>query len=324
SSVVKVYRQLAAVRIYNGYGPTENTTFTCCYPIPRDIQEDEHIPIGRPITGTNVYVLNSSGSLSPAGVAGELCTSGLGLAHGYVNNTALTAEKFVKNPFEPDSLMYRSGDLVRWSADGNLLFLGRIDNQVKIRGYRIEPGEIEVVISGLEEINQALVLVKEQGGDKYLVAYYTAAEAIADLRQRLKGLLPDYMLPYYYVHLPAFPLTANGKVDRRALPDAILDIEDNYEAPSGALEHTLVGIWSEILKIDQDKISVNRSFFDLGGHSLKALGLVNKIHKTFSVEFPISDVFSSPTIKLMAKIIEVQQWIDEGVDESSETIKIII
>ncbi|MBB6274917.1 amino acid adenylation domain-containing protein, partial [Pedobacter cryoconitis] len=303
SSVVKVYRQLAAVRIYNGYGPTENTTFTCCYPIPRDIQEDEHIPIGRPITGTNVYVLNSSGSLSPAGVAGELCTSGLGLAHGYVNNAVLTDEKFVKNPFEPDSLMYRTGDLVRWSADGNLLFLGRIDNQVKIRGYRIEPGEIEVVISGLEEINQALVLVKEQGGDKYLVAYYTAAEAIADLRQRLQGLLPDYMLPSYYVHLPAFPLTANGKVDRRALPDAILDIEDNYEAPSSKMEHTLVEIWSEILKIDQDKISVNRSFFDLGGHSLRAMSLANRIWKELGAEVSLKAIFSHQDIRSLSVYI---------------------
>ncbi|AOM78758.1 hybrid non-ribosomal peptide synthetase/type I polyketide synthase [Pedobacter steynii] len=326
ASVCKVYRQLPELNIYNGYGPTENTTFTCCYKIPRTIQADENIPIGRPITGSDVYVLNSSIDLCPDGVAGELCISGLGLARGYVNNEALTAEKFVSNPFEKDGLMYRTGDLVRWKRDGNIEFLGRIDDQVKIRGYRIEPGEIEAVISGLEEVNQTLVMVKEQGGDKHLVAYYTTATRIpfADLKQRLQGLLPDYMLPSYYVYLSEFPLTSNGKVDRRKLPELSLDVSDDYVAASTELERTLTGIWSEVLKIDQDKISVNKSFFDLGGHSLKAMSLANKIHKTFSVDFPISDVFNNPTVKLMAKIIEVQQWIGVSVNKSSEIIKIKI
>ncbi|MBB5639443.1 amino acid adenylation domain-containing protein, partial [Pedobacter cryoconitis] len=291
------------LKIYNNYGPTENTVVTTVADL--SAYKGGLISIGRPIRGSRVYILDQYQKLSPEGVAGELCISGIGLARGYVNNAVLTAEKFVQNPFEPDSLMYRTGDLVRWTGDGNIEFLGRIDDQVKIRGYRIELGEIEAVISELEDVDQALVLVKEKGGDKQLVAYYTAAASIplVDLRQRLQGLLPDYMLPSYYVHLSAFPLTANGKVDRRALPEIVLDIENNYQVPSSETEHILVRIWSEILKIDEDKISVNRSFFDLGGHSLKAMSLVNRIRKELGTEVPLKAIFSHQDIRSLAVYI---------------------
>ncbi|MBB5639445.1 amino acid adenylation domain-containing protein, partial [Pedobacter cryoconitis] len=299
-------RYLEKYDFYNKYGPTECTISCLIYRATQMISSGSGVPVGRPVTGTSVYILDQYQGLSPEGVAGELYVSGLGLASGYVNNIALTAEKFVENPFEPGSLMYRTGDLVRWTEDGNIDYLGRIDDQVKIRGYRIEPGEIEVVISGLEEINQALVLVKEQGDDKYLVAYYTAAEAVADLKQRLQDLLPDYMLPSYYVHLPAFPLTANGKIDRRALPEIVLNTEDSYQGPSNLIETKLLSIWSEILKIDEDKISVNRSFFDLGGHSLKAMSLVNRIRKELGTEVSLKVIFSHQDIRsLSAYILEM-------------------
>ncbi|SFA60799.1 amino acid adenylation domain-containing protein, partial [Pedobacter suwonensis] len=248
ASVAKVYRQLPGVCVYNGYGPTENTTFTCMYAIPRGIADQSHIPIGRPVMGTDVYVLGRSGGLSPLGVSGELCVSGFGLAQGYVGNDALTREKFVANPFEENSLMYRTGDLVRWGDDGNLEFLGRMDSQVKIRGYRIEPGEIEVVMGGLDGINQVLVEVVGDGPEKALVAYYTTLSGLAveDLKERVKELLPDYMLPSYYVHLASFPLTLNGKIDRRKLPVVELSGESDYHAPSGEMEELLVSVWSEV------------------------------------------------------------------------------
>jgi amino acid adenylation domain-containing protein len=326
ASVAKVYRQLPGVRLYNGYGPTENTTFTCIYAIPQTIADQNHIPIGRPVMGTDVYVLGRGGGLSPLGVAGELCVAGFGLADGYVGNEKLTREKFVNNPFEENSLMYRTGDLVRWGEGGNLEFLGRIDDQVKIRGYRIEPGEIEVAMGGLDGVNQVLVEVIGEGSEKALVAYYTTVSGLAvkGLKERAKELLPDYMLPSYYVHLASFPLTVNGKIDRRKLPVVELSEESDYHAPCGEMEELLVSIWSEVLKLAPEGISVTRSFFDLGGHSLKAMSLANKIHRTFAVDFPISEVFNNPTIKSMAKIIEVQQWIGEGINGRSEAIKIKI
>ncbi|SFA60843.1 amino acid adenylation domain-containing protein, partial [Pedobacter suwonensis] len=189
---LKGYNRL---KIYNNYGPTENTVVTTV----ADLSDYKGgvISIGRPIAGSRVYVVDGYGGLSPMGVAGELCVSGLGLAQGYVGNDALTREKFVANPFEENSLMYRTGDLVRWGPGGNLEFLGRVDDQVKIRGYRIEPGEIEVVMGGLEGVGQVLVVARGDGGEKALVAYYTtqSGAAVPDLKERAQELLPDYMLP---------------------------------------------------------------------------------------------------------------------------------
>ncbi|AOM78759.1 non-ribosomal peptide synthetase [Pedobacter steynii] len=310
-----------SLKIYNNYGPTENTVVTTVADLTG--YKGGVISIGRPISGTCVYILDQYQGLSPEGASGELCISGLGLAAGYVNNEALTAEKFVSNPFEKDGLMYRTGDLVRWGADGNIEFLGRIDDQVKIRGYRIEPGEIEVVISGLEEINQALVVVKEERGDQHLVAYYTTSTmvSVADLKQRLQGLLPEYMLPSYYVHLSEFPLTVSGKIDRRGLPELSLDVSDDYLAASTELERTLTGIWSEVLKIDQDKISVNKSFFDLGGHSLKAVQLISQINKKIKKEVGLVDLFRSSTISALAEVITVKEYTDVISDENLVLLK---
>ncbi|SFA60856.1 amino acid adenylation domain-containing protein, partial [Pedobacter suwonensis] len=210
-----VNRYVKKYDFYNKYGPTEATISCTIFHVDDTIGYGSMVPIGRPIAGSRVYVVDGYGGLSPMGVAGELCVSGLGLAQGYVGNEKLTAEKFVVNPFEENSLMYRTGDLVRWGPGGNLEFLGRVDDQVKIRGYRIEPGEIEVVMGGLEGVGQVLVVARGDGGEKALVAYYTtqSGEAIPDLKERAQELLPDYMLPSYYVHLSSFLLTVNGKID---------------------------------------------------------------------------------------------------------------
>ncbi|SFA59313.1 AMP-binding enzyme, partial [Pedobacter suwonensis] len=234
-----------------------------------------------------------------------------------------TREKFVANPFEENSLMYRTGDLVRWGPGGNLEFLGRVDDQVKIRGYRIEPGEIEVVMGGLEGVGQVLVVARGDGGEKALVAYYTtqSGAAVPDLKERAQELLPDYMLPSYYVHLSSFPLTVNGKIDRRGLPEVDLSAEDHYVAARGAMEELLVSIWSDVLKLPPDRISVTRSFFDLGGHSLKAMKVIAQINKKIEKEIGLVDLFRSTTISALAEVITHKEHPEVIGDENLVLLK---
>jgi len=298
SSVIKVYAALPGATVYNGYGPTENTTFTCCYKIPRDIKGNQQIPIGRPICGTSVYIMDQYQRLSPHGTVGELCISGIGLAQGYINNKALTDEKFVPNPYLEGALMYRTGDLVRWSMDGYIEFLGRVDDQAKIRGYRIEPGEIEKVLLQFDGIEQALVLLKQNNTDKYLAAYYVAEEEIEEgaIRKFLRNVLPDYMIPAGFVYLDSFPLTVNGKIDRKSLPDLSFS-KVKYDGPITATEQHLMKIWSEALQLNITDIDIDSSFFELGGHSLKAIHVVNQIWKEMEVQVPLSAIFNHQDIR---------------------------
>ncbi|AOM78756.1 non-ribosomal peptide synthetase [Pedobacter steynii] len=304
SSVVKVYAALPGVTVYNGYGPTENTTFTCCHKIPRDIRGDQHIPIGRPVSGTSVYILNKYQRLSPYGTVGELCISGIGLSHGYINNQVLTDEKFILNPYLDGALMYRTGDLARWSANGFIEFLGRTDDQVKIRGYRIEPREIEKNLLQLGGVKQVLVVLKEGEADKYLVAYYVAEVEIEDasIRKFLLEILPDYMIPTGFVYLDSFPLTVNGKIDRRSLPEVVFS-KGKYEGPVTTTEQQLMKIWSEVLPLNIEEIDIRSSFFDLGGHSLKAVSVVNQIWKEMEVEVPLSAIFGYQDIRSLCAYI---------------------
>jgi len=304
-------------KFYNEYGPTETTVTSLIYLAENKEESILSVPIGHPISGTCVYVLDRHQNLCFEGALGELYISGLGLAKCYVNNDALTREKFVNNPFEENSLMYRTGDLVRWRADGYMEFMGRIDEQVKIRGYRIEPGEIEMALTALEEIKQALVMVQKQGNDKHLIAYYTTTSSneISSLKQHLQSSLPDYMLPSYYIHLPEFPLTSNGKIDRRRLSELNPDMmADDDQAASNQIEMQLVHIWSDILKIEENKIGVNRSFFELGGHSLNATLLANSIYKQFHLKIALKEFFQKPTISLMASFIESCMWVSKEED----------
>jgi acyl-coenzyme A synthetase/AMP-(fatty) acid ligase/acyl carrier protein len=293
------------------YGPTENTvdvTTWECKP------EDDHIvvPIGHPIANTQVYILDANLQPVPVGVQGELHIGGASLARGYLNRPELTAEKFIANPFsyESDSRLYKTGDLVRYRNDGTIEFLGRKDFQVKLRGFRIELGEVETTLCLHPSVSEAVVVAREdRPGDKRLVAYVLAAAAESAfstgvLRAFLQEKLPDYMIPSAFVSMDALPLTANGKVDRRALPapdERRPDIEESFAAPRNAVEEALAEIWGEILRIE--KVGIQDNFFELGGHSLMATQIISRLSNVFQVEIPLRQLFLYPTIAELALII---------------------
>ncbi|WP_434284402.1 amino acid adenylation domain-containing protein, partial [Clostridium botulinum] len=293
--------------INNVYGPTECCVDSSIYVIDCEkVNNIEIIPIGKPMANYKLYIIDKYNKLLSIGVPGELCISGDGVARGYLNNLELTELKFIDNPFEPGTKMYKTRDLARWLPDGNIEFLGRIDNQVKIRGFRIELGEIENRLLQYESVKEAAVVVKEKKDkEKYVCGYVVSEKNLEelDLKSHLKETLPEYMVPAYFVELEKMPLTANGKLDRRALPEPNLDESlVEYEAPRNKVEETLAKIWSEILGVE--KIGISDNFFDLGGHSLKATILMSKIHKELNKEVPLKELFKSPTIKDLSKYIE--------------------
>jgi len=296
--------------IFNEYGPTEATVGCTLYKY--DLEEDNGIavPIGVPASNMKIYILNKDNSPQPIGIPGELYISGDGLARGYINHPELTAEKFFKNPFVQGERIYKTGDLAKWLPDGNIEFLGRIDHQVKIRGYRIELGEIESFLLKHPGIKEAVVIAKEDGnGSKYLCAYIAGEKefVLGELREHLSKELPDYMIPLYFVQLESIPLTPNGKLDRKALPEPNVSMMAGaeYEAPRNGIEEKLVKIWQEVLGVE--KIGINDSFFELGGHSLKATSMAAKIHKELNVEVPLKEIFSTPTIKGLSGYIAVSK-----------------
>ncbi|KAG0222517.1 hypothetical protein BGW42_006481 [Actinomortierella wolfii] len=290
------------VRIFNMYGPTETTVNATAFEITRSINNLERLPIGRPIGNTRVYVLDEHLVPVPIGVVGELYIGGPGVANGYLNRPDLTAKSFVPDPFssEPGARMYKTGDLVRYLSDGNLVFLGRGDNQIKIRGFRVELGEIEARLLEYPDVREAIVITKGEGGDKRLVAYVVASAAredlVTNLRQDLLARLPEYMIPSAFVCLDAMPLTNNGKIDRRALPDpgSASFVVGNYEAPQGDIEVALAEIWSELLKID--RVGRHDDFFMLGGHSLLAMRMIGAVRARLGVDLKLHSLFLTPTI----------------------------
>jgi tyrocidine synthetase-3 len=293
--------------LFNHYGPTENTVVTSCMPVN---QNYANIPIGKPIANVRTYIVDQYHRMQPVGIPGELCVSGAGLARGYLNLPELTAAKFVTNPLEPGERMYRTGDLARWLPDGDIEFLGRIDQQVKIRGFRIEPGEIESQLLKHTAIQAAVVVARDdpQRG-KYLCAYIVAAQelTVAEFRRHLSRELPDYMIPSYLVQLEQLPLTPNGKIDRKALPEPGADIQTGvaYQAPRNETELELAKIWQEVLGVARAGIDDN--FFELGGHSLKAIALMAKLHQIFNKAISLKAIFSHPTIKALAGVIEKEK-----------------
>ena len=305
----KFYSLAKGVKLENIYGPTEATIYSAGYSIS-DAEERVNIPIGRPMQNMRAYITDKHNNLQPIGVAGELCLAGDGLARGYLNREELTAEKFVENPFEPGNKMYRTGDLARWLPDGNIEFLGRIDNQVKVRGFRIELGEIENELLKYEDVREAIAVARDdESGNKYLCAYVVGEKALdsRNLREHLSKELPDYMMPSYFMQLEKLPLNSSGKLDRKALPepDGSIGTGVEYEAPRNELEEKLAAIWKDILRID--KVGINNSFFELGGHSLKATVLVSRIHKELEAEVPLREIFRLTTIKELAEYIKGTQ-----------------
>jgi amino acid adenylation domain-containing protein len=302
-------------RLVNHYGPTENTVVsTCAEVLARGSAGGEAPPIGRPLPNTRVYVVDRRLQPVPIGVPGELLLGGAQLSPGYWNRPELTAEKFVADPFgnEPGARVYRTGDLVRWLPDGNLEFLGRIDQQVKIRGLRIELGEIEANLAGHPAVHEVAVLAREDTeGDKRLVAYLVADDPPADLvellRARLRAALPEYMVPAAFVLLERLPLTPNGKLDRAALPApaATAAAARSHEPPLGATETVLARIWCDVLGLE--RVGRHDHFFELGGHSLLAMQVVTRVRQDLEVELPVRDVFASPSVaRLAARLDELQ------------------
>jgi acyl carrier protein len=265
-------------------------------------------PIGRPLPNTRAYVVDAHLNAVPIGVPGELLVGGVQLARGYWNRPELTAEKFIADPFRPGERLYRTGDLVRYLADGNIEFLGRIDEQVKIRGFRIELGEIESALSQHPAIREAVVLAREDSpGDKRLVAYLVAkgeAPSASELKEFLARQLPHHMVPSAFVVLQALPLTPNGKVDRRALPapDGAAYTSPGYEAPLGEVESALAQIWAEVLMLE--RVGRHDNFFELGGHSLLAMQVVVRVRQALSVELPMRDLFATPILADLGSRIE--------------------
>ncbi|MED4404214.1 non-ribosomal peptide synthetase, partial [Metabacillus fastidiosus] len=302
--IKKHFEKMPHVRLFNEYGPSENSV---CSTVHELKQGDQKALIGKPITNNKVYILDRNNNLAPLGVAGELCVSGAGLARGYLNRPELTAEKFVLNPFVPGERMYRTGDLARMLPNGNIEFLGRIDHQVKIRGYRIEIGEIENQLLKHPKMKETVVIAREdQDHQAYLCAYVVLEkpkeEWIKEIRAFLTKELPEYMVPAFFVQMDKLPLTTNGKVDRKALPEPDRNgMGTEYEAPRNAVEETLAVIWQDVLGIE--RVGITDHFFEMGGHSLKATAMVSRIHKELKVEVPLRQLFQTPTIKGIAEFI---------------------
>ncbi|MBB5635105.1 amino acid adenylation domain-containing protein [Pedobacter cryoconitis] len=302
--VQKVLSLLGPDRLIHVYGPTESTVFATYYPINSIDTELGTVPIGFPIGDTDAYILDNQLGLLPAGAMGELYIAGDGIVRGYLNAQEETAMRFIPNPFGKGNL-YKTGDLVRRIPDGNIEFIGRIDNQIKIRGFRIELGEIEHQLSLHPGLKDVIVDCRERSGDKLLVAYYVAENEMnsQELKQFLADKLPEYMIPSCFMPVPVFPLTGNGKVDKKMLPVPDIFSGDIYIAPSNQTESELAAIWAEVLNLPFSRISVDKSFFELGGHSLRAMVLTNTIAKKLGITIALRDIFSYPNIKKLSEYI---------------------
>lgn len=294
------------VKAMNVYGPTENTTFSTFYPVDTVAENIVSLPIGSPISNTQCYILNRHDTALPVpalGVVGEICVAGDGLARGYLNHPELTAEKFVANPWEPGARMYKTGDLGRWLADGNIEFVGRKDDQVKVRGFRVELGEIETVLQQHPAIEMAVVMARPNStGEKDIVAYLVSKESlnVTDLRSYLSVTLPAYMIPAHFVALDALPLGPTGKVDKKALPDPLETLMDSgveYVAPRNEKEQQLVEVYEDVLK--KQNIGVRDDFFALGGDSIKSIQVVARL-KQRGYTLTIQDVLLQPVIENLA------------------------
>ncbi|SEB35202.1 amino acid adenylation domain-containing protein [Tenacibaculum sp. MAR_2009_124] len=310
------------VPVVNAYGPAEAADDVTLH-IMNKAPEGVAVPIGKPVANMDMYVVDQFDHLCPIGVIGELWTSGIGVGRGYLNRAELTKEKFVANPFtEDEGRLYKTGDLGKWLPDGTLEFVGRTDDQVKIRGYRIELGEIENTIVALDSISQCCVLAKKDPtGVNRLVAYLVVEEGAnqEELQEAVSESLPNYMIPQLWFVLEEMPLTANGKIDKKALPEPDLSqlSDKEYLAPRNETEEQLVAIWQELLGIE--KISVYDDFFDLGGHSLLATRLVSMIRTTFETEVSIREIFEETTIEEQASLIEIfKSYLEEEDDNETD------
>jgi amino acid adenylation domain-containing protein len=307
------------IRLINMYGITETTVHVTYKEITANEVAMDKSYIGKAIPTLSIYILDGTLRLLPLGVVGELCVGGEGVCRGYLNRLELTREKFIDNPYQPGEKLYRSGDLARVLENGELEYSGRIDHQVKIRGYRIEPGEIESRLNRHDEIKESIVLAKPgKDNEKYICAYIVSHRQLdpSQLREYLSRDLPGYMLPAYFFMVDKIPLTASGKVNRQALPDPRYNAAPGQSvvAPGDEVEDRLAAIWSEVLGIEKNTISVDADFFELGGHSLRATTVISMIHKELKVKVPLIEIFKTPTI------IELAAYIKKASKEKYESI----
>ncbi|OLF09657.1 thioester reductase [Actinophytocola xinjiangensis] len=306
--VDRALRELPDTQLVNGYGPTENTTFTTCHLITERSGRGP-VPIGRPITGTTVHLLDDELRPVPDGEAGELCTGGLGLANGYQNDPALTAARFVPDPFSatPGARLYRTGDLARRGHDGALDFLGRTDAQLKVRGFRVEPGEVETALRTHPEIHDAAVVARRPNGEQVLAAFYVSDQTMstAELRTHLSALVPRYMVPSEFLHLGELPLGPTGKVDRELLTGTTMpsrpELSSDYRVPTSAREIWLARLWADLMQVDT--VGVDDDFFELGGHSLLATQITVKIGEHFGRTVPAVTFYENPTVAELARVL---------------------
>ncbi|MBE9001845.1 amino acid adenylation domain-containing protein [Nostoc sp. LEGE 12447] len=288
--------------LHNLYGPTEaaiDVTAWCC----QANNNERFVPIGRPISNIQIYILDKQFQPVPIGISGELYIGGVGLARGYWNRPELTNEKFISSPFDSKKYLYKTGDLARYRADGTIEFLGRIDHQVKLRGFRIELGEIETVIAQHSNVRETVVIANENRLSAYVVP--TATFSVNELRLFLKEKLPEYMLPSAFIVLEVLPLTPNGKVDRRALPapdNLRPELANRYQAPQSEVEKSIARVWKQVLQIE--KVGVYDNFFDLGGHSLLVVQVNNKLREILHRDLSVVEIFQNPTIKSLAKHLD--------------------
>jgi amino acid adenylation domain-containing protein len=316
-------------RLVHLYGPTETTAFASAQHLETLAEQAIRLPIGRPISNTQIYLLDGHGQPVPIGARGEIYIGGAGVARGYLNRPDLTAERFVANPFgtEPGARMYRTGDFARWCAEGILEYLGRNDQQVKIRGYRIELGEIETALEAHLSVAQAVVVAEEDPlGKKHLVSYVTAVPdgaplKAADLREHLRERLPEYMIPGAFVVLDRLPLTANGKLDRRALPapDSSAYAIKQFEPPQGEVEETLACLWEELLYVQ--RVGRHDDFFELGGHSLLATQLLLRLREIMGVQLQLRALFEYRTLQSLALHVEAAQWAAQALVARPEAVE---
>lgn len=307
--VDRALRELPDTRLVNGYGPTENTTFTTCHVITGPVG-DGQVPIGLPINGTTVHLLDEHLEPVADGEVGELCAGGLGLAHGYRNAPASTAERFVPNPFAdvPGQRLYRTGDLARRRPDGVLEFHGRTDDQVKIRGFRVETGEVEAALRRHPEVHDASVVAQRANGERLLAAFYVSDLTMtsAELREHLAGIVPHYMLPSVFQRVDELPLTPNGKVDRERLAATTLpgrpELSTDYRPPDTEHEAWLAAMWADLMQVTE--VGVDDDFFELGGHSLMATRITVEIGARFGRTVPAVAFYENPTIAELAALLE--------------------
>ncbi len=302
--------RLNSARVFNLYGPSEDTTYSTYQLV--DGAGPREPAIGKPITKTRAYILDRQMGPVPVGVGGELYIAGEGLARGYFRRPGITAEKFLPDPFSKrgGERLYKTGDLARYLAEGSIEFLGRLDHQVKVRGYRIELGEVEGAMLCQPGVRQCVAVVRQgAAGDRRLVAYVVADAGSGlsadELRRGLKQRLPEYMVPADYLFLEALPLTPNGKVDRQSLPPPVparAGPGGIFEPPRNLTEQVLVGIWAELLGVEQ--VGVNNNFFDLGGHSLLVTQLISRVREAFKTDLPLRSLFEAPTIAQLSELIE--------------------